>query len=93
MSRATVSRRCTRVISADALRAVGLDGHGEKYPWQLSGGMQQRAAIARALAYQAEVLLMDEPFASVDAQTRAELENLMLDVRRDFGVTSTRPCT
>jgi len=63
-----------------ALESVGLDGHGHKYPWQLSGGMQQRTAIARALAYEPEILLMDEPFASVDAQTRAELEDLLLDV-------------
>jgi NitT/TauT family transport system ATP-binding protein len=73
--------------AASALAAVGLDGHGAKYPWQLSGGMQQRVAIARALAYQPEALLMDEPFASVDAQTRAELENQMLRVREEFGVT------
>ncbi len=73
--------------AASALAAVGLDGHGAKYPWQLSGGMQQRVAIARALAYQPEALVMDEPFASVDAQTRAELENQMLRVREEFGVT------
>ncbi|HEX7380555.1 MAG TPA: ABC transporter ATP-binding protein, partial [Nevskiaceae bacterium] len=66
------------------LAAVGLAGHGREYPWQLSGGMQQRAAIARALAYQPDVLLMDEPFASVDAQTRAELEDLVLRVRAEF---------
>ena len=59
----------------------------EHYPWQLSGEMQQRVAIARALAYQPSVLLMDEPFASVDAQTRADLEDLLLRVREQFGMT------
>src|SRR5438874_5964046 len=49
--------------------------------------MQQRVAISRALAYQPEVLLMDEPFASVDAQARAELEDLVLEVQRRYGVT------
>jgi len=76
------------VAAADeALTAVGLAGFEDHYPWQLSGGMQQRVAIARALAYQPKVLLMDEPFASVDAQTRAELEDLVLRVREQFGVT------
>jgi NitT/TauT family transport system ATP-binding protein len=70
-----------------AIEAVNLTGFGDKYPWQLSGGMQQRVAIARALAYQPEILLMDEPFASVDAQTRADLEDLILRVREQFGVT------
>ncbi len=67
-------------LAREALESVGLGEHAHKYPWQLSGGMQQRTAIARALAYQPEILLMDEPFASVDAQTRAELEDLLLDV-------------
>jgi NitT/TauT family transport system ATP-binding protein len=76
-----------RAAASEALAAVGLAGFESHYPWQLSGGMQQRVAIARALAYQPKVLLMDEPFASVDAQTRAELEDLVLRVREQFGVT------
>jgi NitT/TauT family transport system ATP-binding protein len=70
-----------------AVESVGLTGFLDRYPWELSGGMQQRVAIARALAYQPEILLMDEPFASVDAQTRADLEDLILEVRRQYGVT------
>jgi NitT/TauT family transport system ATP-binding protein len=74
-------------LVADSLSAVNLDGTGHRYPWQLSGGMQQRVAIARALAYQPKLLLMDEPFASVDAQTRFELEDLVLRVREEFGMS------
>jgi NitT/TauT family transport system ATP-binding protein len=73
--------------AGSALNAVGLASSGDRYPWQLSGGMQQRVAIARALAYGPRALVMDEPFASVDAQTRAELEDLILSVRAEFGVT------
>jgi NitT/TauT family transport system ATP-binding protein len=72
------AERAERV--AQALADVGLSAHANKYPGQLSGGMQQRVSIARALAYEPNVLLMDEPFASVDAQTRATLEDLLLDV-------------
>ena len=68
--RGRAARRATRSTSVD------LTGFLDRYPWELSGGMQQRVAIARALAYQPEILLMDEPFASVDAQTRADLEDL-----------------
>lgn len=71
----------------EALEAVGLAHVPQSYPWQLSGGMQQRVAIARAVAYQPEVLLMDEPFAAVDAQTRADLEDLIRTVWKKLGVT------
>src|SRR5215213_4546699 len=76
----------TRLVE-EAVDAVGLTPFIDRYPWQLSGGMQQRVAIARALAYQPEILLMDEPFASVDAQTRGDLEDLVLRVREEYGIT------
>jgi NitT/TauT family transport system ATP-binding protein len=82
-----VAKAERRERALTALAGVGLSGSESLYPWQLSGGMQQRVAIARALAYQPEALLMDEPFASVDAQTRADLEDLILNVRHEFGVT------
>jgi len=72
---------------AEALDAVGLSHVPKSFPWQLSGGMQQRVAIARAVAYQPEVLLMDEPFAAVDAQTRADLEDLVRSVWAKLGLT------
>jgi NitT/TauT family transport system ATP-binding protein len=76
-----------RELVADALESVGLTDAAGAYPWQLSGGMQQRVAIARALAYEPDVLLMDEPFAAVDAQTRAELEDLVRGLWRQRGIT------
>jgi NitT/TauT family transport system ATP-binding protein len=75
------SRAQRRADATTALEAVGLAAVAHKRPWQLSGGMQQRVSIARALAYQPSLLLMDEPFGSVDAQTREDLEDLLLDVR------------
>ncbi|MFC0529027.1 ABC transporter ATP-binding protein [Phytohabitans kaempferiae] len=76
-----------RELVHDALAAVGLADAHRAYPWQLSGGMQQRVAIARAVAYEPSVLLMDEPFAAVDAQTRADLEDLIRDLWHKLRVT------
>ncbi|MGO4806137.1 ABC transporter ATP-binding protein [Arthrobacter sp. 2MCAF15] len=82
------SKAAASEASRNALRLVGLDDTAARlYPWQLSGGMQQRVAIARALAYEPTLLLMDEPFASVDAQTRADLEDLVRNLQRELSLT------
>jgi len=82
-----LSRSERAALVEESLEAVGLTRFIDHYPWQLSGGMQQRVAIARALAYQPSILLMDEPFASVDAQTRGDLEDLVLQVQAEYGIT------
>jgi len=71
----------------ELIRLVRLEGFEKHFPWQLSGGMQQRVAIARALVCRPEVLLMDEPFSSVDALTRAGLQELLLQLWRELGLT------
>jgi len=79
--RHTVLSKAAKAARAEAiLKELGLDGTANTYPWQLSGGMQQRVAIARALVSRPELLLLDEPFASVDALTRAELQDVLLRV-------------
>lgn len=73
-----ISRKEARARTATFIKMVGLSGCEKLYPYQISGGMQQRAGIARALAVNPQLLLMDEPFASVDAQTRESLHNELL---------------
>lgn len=76
-----------RRISSELLEKMDLKGFEEAFPHELSGGMRQRAALARALAVDPQVLLMDEPFASVDAITRSRLQGEMERIWREFGKT------
>ena len=84
---ADASRRKKRERARDLLVNLGLEGFEGHYPWQVSGGMQQRVAIARALAARSRLLLLDEPLAAVDAQTRAEMQDLLLDLAARYRQT------
>lgn len=82
-----LSKKERMEIAKSALASVYLTGFESHYPWELSGGMQQRVAIARAIAFNPDILLMDEPFASVDAQTRSDLEDTILEIWSRFSQT------
>src|SRR5690349_6935014 len=74
--------------AADFINLVGLTGFEDSYPSQLSGGMRQRAAIARTLAFDPKILLMDEPFASLDEQTRLLLGDKVLQIQQELNQTT-----
>ena len=86
-NRGAVARDEVESRTSQIIALVGLAGFESHFPWQLSGGMQQRVAIARALACRPAVLLMDEPFSAVDALTRVGLQELLLGLWRELGLT------
>ena len=82
------SHRAEYVAKVESLlERVGLRGFGSKFPWELSGGMQQRTSICRALIHQPEILLLDEPFGALDAFTREDLWCTLRDLQSERGVT------
>ena len=72
----------------NALIAVHLEHAADLYPWQLSGGMQQRCALARSIVVQPSLLLLDEPFASVDAQTRIDLQDMVMEICKTMSLSA-----
>ncbi|QCI66926.1 ABC transporter ATP-binding protein [Phreatobacter stygius] len=79
--------RVSQARARELIKMVGLSGFEDKYPYELSGGMQQRAAIARALIHDPKLILMDEPFGALDALTREKMNLEMLRIWRESGKT------
>ena len=86
--RMRTNRAAYRQQADELLASVGLQDSGDQYPWQLSGGMQQRASLCRALIHDPELLLLDEPFAALDAFTREELWCVIRDLHQQKNFTA-----
>jgi len=87
MRRLALGVQESREWAMELLASVGLRSYEKHYPWQVSGGMQQRVAIARGLASRSRLLLLDEPLAAVDAQTRADMQDLLLQLAAHYQQT------
>ena len=85
--RSNFDKKAFETKARDLLNSVGLAGFTEKFPWELSGGMQQRTSICRALVHEPEMLLLDEPFGALDAFTREELWCTLRDIQAERKVT------
>lgn len=81
------TKKTARATAEQLLEKVGLTEHKDKKPSNLSGGQQQRVAIARTLALNPEIILFDEPMSALDVTTRLMLRDVILDIKKDFGVT------
>jgi NitT/TauT family transport system ATP-binding protein len=88
ISKKGVTKKERREIAAVHLETVGLGKSGSRHPYQMSGGMQQRVGIARALAMEPNVLLMDEPFAALDTYVRREMQDLIIGLRNARSITT-----
>jgi NitT/TauT family transport system ATP-binding protein len=88
LEQAGVGASARHKAAAAAIARVNLTGHEDKYPHQLSGGMQQRVALARSLAIEPSVLLLDEPFGALDALTRTYMQEELLGIVRGSGTTA-----
>ena len=82
-----VKKKEARERALPLMQKYGLGGFEKNYPHELSGGMRQRAALLRTLLYDRDIILLDEPFGALDAQTRLSMQNWLLQIWRDFGKT------
>ena len=86
--RSDLTTQAKQALAEQLLERVGIGPFADRYPWELSGGMQQRLALARAVASGSSIVCLDEPFASVDAYTRLELQDFVTEILQEYGRTA-----